>query len=325
MKNLFFNYYQSPDRQHEIDKCLEMNKLVFDRVILVEGRPTFAELFSLTKDYPNDINCFCNSDVYFESTDLLDKLGDKDCFAITRDDLAKDNRYNFQSQDAWCFRGEVKGVDANFTMGMWGCLHGDTIINYVHGKRCGNRPMKLSKLYDKFTKDGWTDIKTYSLRDDGILFYNNIVNIIKSGVKNTIKITFNDNSFLVLTKDHRICVDVGIYKESIKLNIGDWVVAKGSMKNIVKKQIVKIEEYGEFDTYDIQMESPSNNFSANGIIVHNCDNRIAAEITNVGYNLFNPCHQINLVHLHAVDKRNYQRTAENTVYPPYQVVYPTTI
>lgn len=119
--NLFFNYYDAGDRQHEIDKCLEMNKLVFDEVVIVEGRPTFSELFALTKDYPNDINCFCNSDVYFKSTELLQKLQQNDCFALTRDDLRDDSRYNFQSQDAWCFKGEVKGVEMPYPMGFWGC------------------------------------------------------------------------------------------------------------------------------------------------------------------------------------------------------------
>lgn len=174
--NLFFNYYQAGDRQHEIDKCLEMNKLVFDEVIIVEGRPTFSELFALTKDYPNDINCFCNSDCYFKDTSLLQRIEHNDCYALTRDDLANDSRYNFQSQDAWCFKGEVKGVNANFTMGLWGC-----------------------------------------------------------------------------------------------------------------------------------------------------DGSVAAEITNAGYKLINPCYQIILVHLHAIDNRNHKRTAENTVPPPYVFIKPTRI
>lgn len=117
-KNLFFNYYIDEKRQHEIDKCLEMNKLVFDEVIIVDGRPTFSELFALTKDYPNDINCFCNSDVYFKSTELLEKLGDNDCFALTRDDILP-TKYLRCSQDAWCFKGVVKPIKADF-WSKWG-------------------------------------------------------------------------------------------------------------------------------------------------------------------------------------------------------------
>ena len=169
------NYYQAGDRQHEIDKCLEMNKLVFDEVIIVEGRPTFSELFALTKDYPNGINCFCNSDCYFENTSLLQRIENNDCCALTRDDILP-TKYARCSQDAWCFKGVVKPINANFTMGMWGC-----------------------------------------------------------------------------------------------------------------------------------------------------DNRLAHEIKEAGYNLTNPSLSISIIHLHAVDKRDQVRTEHNTVPPPYLMLTPTTI
>ena len=118
--NLFFNYYQAGDRQHEIDKCLEMNKLVFDEVIIVEGRPTFSELFALTKDYPNGINCFCNSDCYFKDTSLLQRIENNDCYALTRDDMLFVPKINSQSQDAWCFKGVIKNIEIPYTQGLWG-------------------------------------------------------------------------------------------------------------------------------------------------------------------------------------------------------------
>ncbi|WP_288983724.1 hypothetical protein [uncultured Flavobacterium sp.] len=176
MINLFFNYYQSDSRQHEIDECLRMNKLVFDNVILVHDRPTFNDLFKLSENYPNDINCYCNSDCYFESTKLLLKIKENECYALTRNDLAKNNRINFQSQDAWCFNGVVKNVNADFPQGKWGC-----------------------------------------------------------------------------------------------------------------------------------------------------DNRLAYELKEAGYSLINPCKQINLIHLHAIDNRDNKRTNLNTVPPPYHFVHPSEI
>lgn len=121
--NLFFNWYQSKDRQHEIDKCLRINKKLFDKVVIVEGRPTFAELFALTKDYPNDINVFCNSDIYFKDLTLLHTIKPNECFSLTRYDIKNGQEVFFNrrdSQDCWVFRGEVKPIKANFTMGMWG-------------------------------------------------------------------------------------------------------------------------------------------------------------------------------------------------------------
>lgn len=124
--NLFFNYYESETRQEEIDLCLAKNRQVFDEVIIIEGNPTFNEMFKITESYPNDINCFCNSDIYFKSIELLRGIKDKECYALTRWDLAKDGKkLTFMnvpdSQDSWVFKGTVRGVNADFTKGKWGC------------------------------------------------------------------------------------------------------------------------------------------------------------------------------------------------------------
>jgi hypothetical protein len=123
--NLFFNYYKSETRQEEIDFCLEMNRKIFDNVIVVRGRPTFKELFDMSKDFPNDINCFCNSDIYFPSIEGLKNIKENECYALTRYDILEGGGLKFfnrpDSQDAWIFKGAVKNIDANFTTGMWGC------------------------------------------------------------------------------------------------------------------------------------------------------------------------------------------------------------
>ena len=123
--NLFFNHYQdeSVQRQFEIDACLKKNREIFDNVILVPGRPTFAELFELTKDYPDDINCFCNSDIYFTDISMMPVLMEDECWALTRWE-AKEGMYKFHSrldsQDSWVFKGVVKPVKADFRQGLWG-------------------------------------------------------------------------------------------------------------------------------------------------------------------------------------------------------------
>ena len=117
--NLFFNWYESQTRQHEIDECLERNKQLFDEVIVVYGRPTFKELFELTKEYPNDINCFCNSDIYFTSLDRIRLISPNECYAVTRHDLINDPN-SVGSQDCWCFNGWIKPIEANFPLGFWG-------------------------------------------------------------------------------------------------------------------------------------------------------------------------------------------------------------
>jgi hypothetical protein len=122
--NLFYNYFHSEERQSEYDFCLKKNKEVFDRVIVFEGRFTFEKIFALSKDYPNDINVFCNSDIYFTETESLNNIGLMECYALTRWDK-KGNSVKFfgrpDSQDAWVFRGSVQNIKANFYPGMWGC------------------------------------------------------------------------------------------------------------------------------------------------------------------------------------------------------------
>ncbi len=124
MINLFFNYYKSKTRQHEIDFCLKKNKEVFDRVIIFEGKHSFEKMFSLSKNYPDDINVFCNSDIYFPGIQLLSNIKENECYALTRwnKEGSSINFFNrIDSQDAWIFRGEAKNINANFFTGMWGC------------------------------------------------------------------------------------------------------------------------------------------------------------------------------------------------------------
>jgi len=122
--NLFFNYYSDPKRQHEIDRCLDNNKRVFDNVFILNGRPTFNEIFEHMRVFPNDINCFCNSDIYFESVEDLYKIRENECWALTRYNLIKGSKVFFDrvdSQDAWVFNGAPKKINAPFTAGLWGC------------------------------------------------------------------------------------------------------------------------------------------------------------------------------------------------------------
>lgn len=439
--NLFYNTYKSDSvqRQRELDTCLVKNRIVFDRVIEVEGRPTFSELFAMSKDYPEDINCYCNSDIYFPDVSLLHKIKEGEFWVLSRYEFKKGILTHFNradSFDSFVFRGVAKDMNVDFTMGMWGCLGGDTEILYKSNGT--NKFTSLERLFKNLSYR-WKDeeIKTLSLNEKNEMFYNDIMGVVESGIKPTIKITFNDKSSLTLTSDHKILIDIDNYVEAEKLNIGDWVIAKGSRKHItgrkkapqrqvvpvlyhpsayrnvvkgktywrlpkhravveadmnnmtlekyiytlnskdisglvflpsemevhhldenslnnelsnllvltkaahaklhyemgsvpkreeiIKKQIINIESAGELMTYDVQMKRPYNNFVANGIVVHNCDNKIAYEATQSGYHVTNPSLSIKTIHLHEVDKRDHVRTPLNTVPPPYMTVPPTII
>lgn len=48
-----------------------------------------------------------------------------------------------------------------------------------------------------------------------------------------------------------------------------------------------------------------------------CDNRIAHELKNAGYDISNPSKNIRSFHLHTTQVRTYERTPEHVVPPPY--------
>jgi hypothetical protein len=129
--NLFVQVYDygNPDRQSELDSCLRINKGsgYFKKVIELKDRPTYQQLFHLTKSYPDDINIIANSDIFFDETILMTKFMDADdCYALSRWDYSSGNLSVLfdrnDSQDAWVFSGSVtKVVNCDFTMGVPGC------------------------------------------------------------------------------------------------------------------------------------------------------------------------------------------------------------
>jgi len=86
-----------------------------------------------------------------------------------------------------------------------------------------------------------------------------------------------------------------------------------------KKRIISIVECNEEMTYDIQMSAPSHNFLANGVVVHNCDNRIAHEISIAGYIMQNPAKTIRTIHYHLSESRNYDLRTIPKPYLPVEV------
>lgn len=133
--NLFINFYtdSNAERQKELDLCLSKNKAngYIDNIIIAEGvRPTYNQFFSMTRDYPEDINIIANTDIYFdESLALLKdwKWGQNTCFALSRWDVNESGEAILwehpDSQDSWIFYGGVKKhiPFADFTLGVPGC------------------------------------------------------------------------------------------------------------------------------------------------------------------------------------------------------------
>lgn len=128
--NLFVSVYKdsNPKRAEELEFCLWQNKNneVINRVIEITHRPTFDEIFEMTKDYPEAVNIIANSDIFFDnSLPLAKKIKPNECYALTRWDWNGNGKAVFfnrrDSQDVWIFRGAVRKISAPFFMGRPGC------------------------------------------------------------------------------------------------------------------------------------------------------------------------------------------------------------
>lgn len=128
---LFVSVYkdQNPTRNLELEECLWQNKNnphISEVVEIKDKRPTYQDFFSLFRD--DVVNVICNSDIFFDETIALAKtMATNRCYALTRYDWNGNGKATFlnryDSQDAWIFRGRIKGkkMFADYHLGIPGC------------------------------------------------------------------------------------------------------------------------------------------------------------------------------------------------------------
>ena len=117
-----------------------------------------------------------------------------------------------------------------------GCLAGNTEVLYKRGKRGGGRPITLHSLYRRFNglPDGKNppriDAPTYlhSMAENGVLGFNQIVSVIKSGVKPCLRLTTSSGAALCLTHDHPVCLSDGTFLPAGQIQVGMVLRMKGS-------------------------------------------------------------------------------------------------
>lgn len=117
-----------------------------------------------------------------------------------------------------------------------GCLSRDTVVQYNRGKRNGGRPITLQSLYRRFNglPDGKNppriDAPTYlhSLREDGVIIFNRVISVIKSGVKPCLRLTTSSGASLTLTHDHPVCLSDGTFLPAGQIQVGTVLRMKGS-------------------------------------------------------------------------------------------------
>lgn len=90
-----------------------------------------------------------------------------------------------------------------------------------------------------------------------------------SGVRKTVKVTFDDSSFLVCTPDHPCMLRDGTFKDAGNLEIGQSMASCGSQEEeFCHFNVASIEPWLEIETGDLTVDGYEN-FATDTIIVHN--------------------------------------------------------
>ena len=131
--------------------------------------------------------------------------------------------------------------------GATGCLSGDTVINILHGtNRHCSRKYSLEELYYKFNclgvpesikkqkkKTGRRWSGKHSTKaicyqhDRDILTFNNVMNVVQSGIKETFVLKTAKGKEIRATKDHKFLVSLpSVYKSLSDLSVGDTVYVR---------------------------------------------------------------------------------------------------
>lgn len=152
------------------------------------------------------------------------------------------------------------------------CIAGSSVItanfNDKTHKTTVSELYDLYNLYIQSTNNVYTNDKNITVLSDnnGVLSFEKISKIWKTGKKEVIRIIDTENNQLDVSKEHIIFInEKEVPAERVK--IGDELtVVKNSQ--IQKSTVIKIEQLQEVDTFDLEIPSTANLF-ANNIKCHN--------------------------------------------------------
>lgn len=168
---------------------------------------------------------------------------------------------------------KAKGQKGFILADEMGCITGDAI---VHIKTDSSYAiLSLQRLYLRFNglniKGRPRRAKMYARccnPNTGLIEYEEIKEVIQSGVKQVYRLDLTNDLSLKCTEDHPILTDRG-FIPLMNLKTGDCICVNGA-KHCRYVHVAHITKLGEEMTYDIKLVGPYHNFVANDIFVHNC-------------------------------------------------------
>lgn len=182
------------------------------------------------------------------------------------------------------------------------CLAADTFIHYNvrarGGERHNHKGGTIEHLYHRFNNLPRSGSGAYqrsasinaiftapSIDEDGRIFHNRIVAVVDTGVQECFRVVTASGETIEATRNHRFFTG-DRYSKLENLSAGDVIYIhnktpfKANFPDAIRRQrelsflavsttIESIKSVGDKRTFDISMESPCNNFVADGFVVHN--------------------------------------------------------
>lgn len=190
----------------------------------------------------------------------------------------------------------LEAVNGNGIIGdEMGCISGSTLMRYGYLKRDKHKWHKIYYKHGaKFTMRQFFEIyskKRFAHRSNyRYTFYlfskaynanyvreHTVYKVSFKGLQQTFTVTLENGASIRVTEDHPFLVEGWTYERLRNLKIGDKVgyVTKNPIIDFIP--IKEITPYGIEDVYDITMvRHSSNNFVANGFVLHNCGKTLEA-------------------------------------------------
>ncbi len=168
------------------------------------------------------------------------------------------------------------------------CLDEDTHIHFetwIDGKRSDHKGGRIKNLHKLFHKRD-REFRIMSIDEDDCVFNQQILDVVKTGVKECYTLTTSNGYTITTSKDHKFYVGEGKYLSLGELSDNDVVYVHTNFKDKTQTEttnkdsndsrfisypdtIQSIVYVGERETYDIKCAYPYNNYIANNIVVHN--------------------------------------------------------
>jgi hypothetical protein len=262
--------------------------------------------------------------------------------SITESGIKKTIKIHFQDQSSISVTSDHKILSENFIYKEAGHLKvGDKIVakgdmNPIKSDRKKHYPERKVNYvkYHPFAEIKKVKGRTYKRVRRYRLVYeanmNNMtlesfVDILNNNPSKSKELIYLDSKIEVHHKDGNTTNDI---IENLEImNKREHAQVHGKERGFIRthtilKEIIKIEDAEEEMTYDISMMPPHNNFLANGVFVHNCDNKLAYELSQAGFEVLNPSRTIQTFHLHDVNIRTYIGENIYRIPPPYKLLPP---